>query len=765
MRIHVHIGPDALAADRLQRVLDAKRDHLRGKGVLYARSVGARNHTRLFMATSGPVDALRFSRGYAAPDRQEALRDEVAAQLTKEVAQARPDVLILSAHQLGTSLTSFGEISRLKDILQPISNNIRINAQIDDPARMLVRRYAAQLLEGRTGSLAQELALVSRPDWWQAALETHAAPVPHRGLFPEAQGAVFWLDYNRLCAEWEAVFGPGSVSFHPLDLPRLYGPAATEILREIFDIVPPIGKADSDTAPAAPSAAWLTRCRLMNDALSRLLALREHTLPRQVWRRLLIQIKVQGPEIDPGELACISQRFASGLDGLATRHPALDRARLEPDRPCGDWTEADPTRGFRATQYLMAMDSRIAKAAEKAQTVTDAPPFDPAKLPPQGVAQSAAPGRSPFAPHNRLGDVDETAPAPAYPVIPRPPLPSGSSGRVIVGCMKNEAPYILEWIAYHRAIGFDNFLIYTNGCDDGTTQILSRLDQLGLAVHRGNDDWTGKSPQQHALDASLCEPVMQNADWIAHIDVDEFVNIRCGNGTLDDLFDQCQDATNIAMTWRLFGHGGVTRVLNRPVIDQFVRCAPSYCPKPHTAWGFKTLFRNLGAYEKISCHRPNKLRQGFEDRVKWVNGSGRDMTADALRNGWRNSRKTIGYDLVQLNHYALRSADSFLVKRQRGRALHVDRSIGYNYWVRMDWSGARDVTIRRNLPRLREEMTKLMSDDTLRHWHDHGLAWHRAKAEELRATAEFAQLYRRILSLKLTDAERVARALALDMES
>jgi len=54
--------------------------------------------------------------------------------------------------------------------------------------------------------------------------------------------------------------------------------------------------------------------------------------------------------------------------------------------------------------------------------------------------------------------------------------------------------------------------------------------------------------------------------------------------------------------------------------------------------------------------------------VKWVNGSGKDMTGEAADNGWRNSRKSIGYDLIQLNHYALRSAESFLVKRQRGRA-------------------------------------------------------------------------------------------------
>ena len=45
--------------------------------------------------------------------------------------------------------------------------------------------------------------------------------------------------------------------------------------------------------------------------------------------------------------------------------------------------------------------------------------------------------------------------------------------------------------------------------------------------------------------------MLKNAAWIAHIDVDEFINVRCGNGTLQDFFDRVPDATNVAMTWRL----------------------------------------------------------------------------------------------------------------------------------------------------------------------------------------------------------------------
>jgi hypothetical protein len=288
---------------------------------------------------------------------------------------------------------------------------------------------------------------------------------------------------------------------------------------------------------------------------------------------------------------------------------------------------------------------------------------------------------------------------------------------------------------------------------------------MGVLQHRNNDDWKGNSPQQYALNQSLKEPVIMNAEWIIHIDVDEFMNVRCGNGTVQDFLDAVPDATNVAMTWRMFGHNDVTKLTDEFVIDQFDTCSPKFCPKPHTVWGFKTMFKNIGAYEKISCHRPNKLFDEFKGKVKWVNGSGQDMTRDAAEKGWRSSKKNVGFDLLQLNHYALRSAESFLIKRQRGRALHVDRSIGINYWIRMDWSDFRDITIKRNVPRLRAEYDRLMQDDKLRRWHETGLDWHRAKAAELHQNPEFADLYKEALAVKLNQTERVAYALALDMES
>jgi Glycosyl transferase family 2 len=794
MRLYLHIGPEVAGAQALQEVLSSKREQLRSKGVLYPRSPGNKGHTRFFMAMTDPdhVDPLRFNRGFASPQKQAQLREDMMHGLQGEIAQARPDVVILSAPQLATSIHRPSEMQRIHDMLRPLSDDIRLLTYVDDPARLLLNHYAAQLAEGRAAPLDLELGLLDSPDWWSACVTAMPRIDPMAGVFEETQGPAFWLDTLSLQKQWEAVFGAGALNVRPY-ADDLFAPdTITDEIRAAFDISETIGRGQALPENAPMSAAWMTRAQKFNAILLKLLAQGERHVPRQLWRSLVSEIAVPGSAPNPGSLSQVSKRFQKANSTLALHHPELDDDTFLAAQPCDPWVEADPERGFRASQYLLSFLFRIEKAtkgkfaqrleelADRSAVSTaptpppapaDAPPVDGltetarALMPPQAVQNFEKLKTSSFAPHNRLGAVDEEQLAAAYTQVPPRDLPKGRSGNVIVGCMKNEAPYIVEWVAYHRSMGVDNFLIYTNDCSDGTSEILDRLQDMGVLQHRNNDDWKGNSPQQYALNQALKEPVIKNADWILHIDVDEFVNVRTGNGTLQDFFDAVPDATNVAMTWRLFGHNNINHLADEFVIDQFDTCAPKFCPKPHTVWGFKTMFKNIGAYEKISCHRPNKLVEDKRGDVRWVNGSGRDMTGEAVDNGWRNSKKSIGYDLIQLNHYALRSAESYLIKRQRGRALHVDRSIGLNYWIRMDWSDYRDVTIKRNLPRLRSEYDRLMQDETLRSWHLKGLEWHRAKAVELHGMPEFEELYQQALRVKLTETERVAYALALDLES
>ncbi len=785
MRLTLFIGPSDEAAARLRGIFRATAPALLKQGVLAPDW----NHVRLYAACAEAeeVGVLRFKRGLDNPLVQRTLAAEFRALIPKHLDETKAKHIVLAAAQLGNLLHRPEELERLHALLAPYFDDIRILALVEEQARALVAQYTYAVSEGRCRGLEQEIRLAGKKDWWHGALALRGDNAPFFGLFNDVQHPAFWLDYAALLGLWDDAFGEGKVSLCPLDMARLSSDRGGETLAGLLDLAKPLGKAGPDRVLLPEAAVNLARMRAFNDALIRLCQARDILCARELWQNMLGSLRIPGPPIAPGSLSVISDHFAAANATLVDRFPDL-AAALTPDAPLPPYAEPDPQFGFRATQYLAAYDYHIRKqatplsekqseaeaASEAAAKFDDLLTGDTASRE-ESEAQTRLLNRvkvnhqmvlsTQFRPHNDLGYVNEEELGAAYTPAPPRVLKKGSSGTVIVGCMKNEAPYILEWIAYHRAIGVDNFLIYTNDCTDGTDEILGRLMEMGIVQHRNNDNWKGNSTQQHALNQALKEPVIRDAEWIIHIDVDEFMNIRAGNGTLDDLFAAVPDATNFAMTWRLFGHNGVTALTDDFVIEQFDTCAPKFCPKPHTVWGFKTMFRNIGAYAKISCHRPNKLAESFEDKVKWVNGSGQDMTRDAAHNGWRSTKKNVGYDLLQLNHYALRSAESFLIKRQRGRALHVDRSIGINYWIRMDWSDFRDITIKRNVPRLRAEYDRLLADDTLRAHHQAGVAWHRAKADELHGMPEFRDLYAQALEVRLNETERVAYALSLDMES
>lgn len=330
--------------------------------------------------------------------------------------------------------------------------------------------------------------------------------------------------------------------------------------------------------------------------------------------------------------------------------------------------------------------------------------------------------------------------------VARPRAATGGGRTAIVTTMKNEAPFILEWLAWHRAIGVDDVLVYTNDCTDGTDTMLDLLQAKGLVQHRDNPyRATGLKPQHAALQAAEAEPVMQDCAWAICMDVDEFVNIRLGDGRLPTLYAAMEaampGANMIALTWRLFGNAEVDAYEDRPVVEQFTRCAPELIRKPHQAWGFKTLFRNIDIYRKFGVHRPKGLIPDLWDRVRWLNGSGRPMPRTMFRNGWRSTTETYGYDWVQLNHYAVRSAESFLVKRDRGRVNHVDRDQGLNYWFRMNHNADEDRSLAERLPMLRAELDRLMADPAIAAAHADAVAAHRARIADLRATEGGARFH------------------------
>ncbi len=307
--------------------------------------------------------------------------------------------------------------------------------------------------------------------------------------------------------------------------------------------------------------------------------------------------------------------------------------------------------------------------------------------------------------------------------------------------VRNEGAFLLEWLAHHRAVGFTDFLVFSNDCQDGTDLMLDRLADIGFLTHLRNDGPHEEGPQWAALKRAESHPAFRRADWVMVLDIDEFVNIAAGEGRVPDLLAALPEANAIAMTWRMFGNGGVERFEDRPVRAQFIRAAPRVLHWPWRAVQVKTLFRNDGSFRKLGVHRPRNPDP--EKPARWVDGSGRPLPTAFSR-----SFHGLGedpYRLVQLNHYALGSMESYLVKADRGRANREGAPFDLSYWVERNFSTEEDSSILRLDARVAPVLAGLMADEELGPAHAAAVAWRRQRFETLMEEEPWRALYGRLM--------------------
>ena len=239
--------------------------------------------------------------------------------------------------------------------------------------------------------------------------------------------------------------------------------------------------------------------------------------------------------------------------------------------------------------------------------------------------------------------------------------------------MRNEGPYLLEWLAYHRSIGFTDVIICTNHCVDGSPDLLDRLEALGYVSHIRNDVPEGSEAQLTGYALAEAHPALAEADWAMVLDGDEFLNVHVGAGRVADLIDAVPQATAFLVNWRLFGSSGHVAWQAGLVIERFTRAAPM---DHGVNLPFKTLFRKLDAYHcKLLPHQPRFPRDGRQSELRYVDSGGRTLPAyffDECRNAFLQSEPgTVRWDLAQVNHYNTRSKEDYLVKHKRTDGLNA----------------------------------------------------------------------------------------------
>jgi hypothetical protein len=313
--------------------------------------------------------------------------------------------------------------------------------------------------------------------------------------------------------------------------------------------------------------------------------------------------------------------------------------------------------------------------------------------------------------------------------------------KVIITTMKNEAPYILEWVAHHLVIGFDHIVVLANDCTDYTDRILSRLDALGYITFRVNRPGVG-GVHRTALRRAAQLEVVKRADWLYVTDADEFLNIHCGDNTVDALIAASggDDVDVIMVPWRIFSYNRRPVLRDTLVTQQFTDAEPSYEDGGAGRRFVKSIFRNRDVYKRIGTHNPH-AREDQMTALRWALPGGLQATD---MHGGNHVQPPFGQEVAQINHYAVRSAQAYLLKRDRGRSNHTGEIIDIGYWERWNRGGNTDTSIHRYAAATQALLQVLKADPELRRLHRRGFLWHKARVAELLQEENYAALYHKI---------------------
>jgi hypothetical protein len=210
--------------------------------------------------------------------------------------------------------------------------------------------------------------------------------------------------------------------------------------------------------------------------------------------------------------------------------------------------------------------------------------------------------------------------------------------------VKNEGPFIAEWLAYHLASGFEHVFLYDNGSTDNTKDIVRPFVTSGLVTYVS---WP-TSPISPAADLHFFKEHAHKSKWVAFFDADEFL-VESNSGALLGVLKSCPEQPALAVNWRYFGSSFHEKIPSGLVIENFNRADGA-----------------LNRHVKVIV-QPKKVRR-LRNSHNFYYQSGRLAKTVLGSLVFASFADTCGAkqsDLV-LNHYVYRSREDYARKATRG---------------------------------------------------------------------------------------------------
>lgn len=272
---------------------------------------------------------------------------------------------------------------------------------------------------------------------------------------------------------------------------------------------------------------------------------------------------------------------------------------------------------------------------------------------------------------------DEQSPIFRLPHIQRTGVPARYL--TVAAIAKNEAPYLDEWIAYHRIVGVEHFYIYENGSTDETATVLDRWREAGVvtwmpwpAFLAPTSAW---SPTQPSAYAHAIAAFGADTRWLAIIDVDEYI-VPLKGESVSTVLAAFEHTAGVTITRHNFGTSGFKTRQPGLTIDTYrMRAAEDFFA-----------VKSIVDPTQVGEPRVHKCR----DR------DGKIIRHDVA-------------DVLVINHYFSRSTEEFEDKIVKG-ALRIEPTeadaIKRQRLARLDATAVQDLTIQRFVPAVKNALKR-----------------------------------------------------------
>jgi O-antigen biosynthesis protein len=256
----------------------------------------------------------------------------------------------------------------------------------------------------------------------------------------------------------------------------------------------------------------------------------------------------------------------------------------------------------------------------------------------------------------------------------------------ICAIFKDEARYILEWLAFHKMIGVDLFVLYNNGSTDGGPDLIRRST---FARNVTLIDWPLAAGQMPAYQ-DFCSNHAARYDWVAFIDIDEFIMPVTGSSIRELLMRKTYaEHSAVLLQWLVFGPSGHQHSPDGLVIENYTSRLPEDFPASRHV---KSLVRGKAV-----------TTAGTTPHIVNVDGPTCNTRGETVLSYAEQPLEC--HDVMLINHYFTKSREDWTAKLRRGKADAVDPTAD-PYLDKIYFDVERDSTVKdtratRFVPRLR----------------------------------------------------------------